>query len=305
MEQEKSESSLMTKEEEGRQELVRARIELSLFAAAAASGYVMARFIEPGHVYLFTLYGLLGAATAMGLIDRGGFHLPRPYLPPLLFSGCAVALIPFLIMTGANRVSPSLAATLVICNALMIPLLARALGRTRLTGQKLIALAAGFGGVVWIGLLEGEFHGATEGVALLLGAAFLIAASTVAVERAVVAIGAVKVSRWTMWIGLPVGVATHALTGHVWYHSAGQAGLGLLFGVMSLAAPVLLFNLGMGRIGSADAASFKLLIPFIALGYSVLLFSATPDPQSALAALLIIAAVALYQRAARKERLDQ
>jgi drug/metabolite transporter (DMT)-like permease len=217
----------------------------------------------------------------------------------IAFNGAGSPLVVFLVLGGARVVTPSLASILVNFNVLVIALLVWILGRKKFSAIQLVALATGFAGIVWISLERGSLGGEAEGVAYLLIGSVLIATVTVAIERPVVDLGAVAVTRWSFWIGFIVSFIAMIITGQVKFHSLEQSGLAIITGGLSLGAPVLLFNLGMSKLGSADAAAFKLLIPFFALTYGFLILGQIPNLSSAIAGVLVIVSVAVYQLSGR------
>lgn len=277
----------------------KARAPLVVFAAMAATGYIMSRFIEPGTTYIFAVHSLISSAIFMIAIDRRrGFAIAKPDRAPIIFAGCGLAVIPFLVLEGSRAVSPSLASILVISNALMIAVMTWALGRNTFNHRQVVALITGFAGVVWISFEQGNVSGRPVGVVYLLVAATLIAMTTVAMERTVQKIGGLAATKRMMMAAVPVGIIILLITDHgVVFHSPTQSALGFLFGLISLGAPVLLFNVGMSMIGAADAANYKLLIPFFALLYGAIVIGETPEPELAVAGLVTVVSVALYQRA--------
>ncbi|MBF0170761.1 MAG: DMT family transporter [Nitrospinae bacterium] len=286
----------------------RARPSLLLFAALAGSSYIASHYIAVDHhPYMIALHGLFASTLLLILIDRDkSFATPRRHWGPLAYCGAGVAATPFLTLYGSQIVSPGLAAVLVISNALMIALLSWLLGRKRFTPVQVVAMAAGFGGVVAVTLAQGNVEGRPEGVAALLLAAALIATMTIVFEPTVRELGAVAATKRNFALSFIVALGVAAGGGLLDFHSAGQSALGLVYGLCSVGAPILLFNVGMRLVGAADAANYKLLIPFFALLYAALGFGELPDPGSTVAAGVVVASVAVYQRASiREERNPQ
>lgn len=274
---------------------------IALVAASAlfASGYIFARGINPeAGTGMFVVQAMFSCAFTMTLFGgarRPGARVTRRALAAVGFNGVGSPVIVYLVMEGSQVVTPSLAAILVISNVLMIAALTWALGRKRFTAAQLGALVTGFGGIIWISLGNGSLGGGGRGVISLLAAAVLIAALTVAIERPIVSIGWAAITRWSFWVAAVFSASVALITGSFGFHSPGQTALALGQGAMALGAPVLMFNMGISRLGSADAAAFKLLIPFFALIYGVVMLGEIPDPGLALAGLVVVGSVAVYQ----------
>jgi drug/metabolite transporter (DMT)-like permease len=279
----------------------RARSILLLFAALAGTSYIASRYMAVDHhPYMVALHGLFAGAVLMTLIDRDrSIATPRRHIGPVLFVGAGVATTPYLVLKGSLLVTPSLAAVLVISNALTIALFSWLLGRKRFTPAQVAALLTGFAGVVAVSWDQGTWGGAPTGVAYLLATSILIAAMTIVYEPTVRELGAVGATKRNFLVSFAVASCVAAGSGLLHFHSVAQSLLGVSFGLFSVTLPILLFNVGMRLIGAADAANFKLLIPLFALLYGVLLLGETPGALSTAAGGVIVASVAFYQRAAR------
>ncbi len=278
--------------------VLKARLHLLAFAACAGTGYIMSRMADLDHgTYSFALHAITASAL-MSIIVSGSLTIKTPScdVAPILYCGFGTAIVPFLILTASKVVSPSLSAAIVISNALMIAVMSWILGRKRFSSGQVISLFAGFIGVLLIGSIRGAMAGELTGVAYLLMAAFLIATMTIALEKTVKTLGALETTRRVFMISFLVGLVIATLTGDLMFYSMEQSVKGLLFGVMGLGAPVLFFNMGMSVVGAADATSFKLLIPFFAFLYAMILLGEIPDTVSALAEILIVVSVAMYNR---------
>lgn len=281
----------------------RARPALILFAALAGSSYVASQMIAlDHHPYLVAVHGLFSGALFLTLIDKDrGFATPRRHWWPLLFCGVGVAATPFLVLFGTRLVSPGLGAVLVISNVLIIAVLSWLLGRKRFTRSQIVSLAIGFAGVIVVSGAQANVEGQPEGVAALLGAALLIGLMTIVYEPTVQELGAIGATKRNFVVSFAIAFAIAGGSGLLSFHSIGQSLLGLGFGLFSVSAPILLFNVGMRLVGAADAANYKLLIPFFALLYAAVGFGKWPDPLSAVAAAVVVGSVAIYQRSAMED----
>ena len=276
-----------------------ARAALIAASALFAIGYPLARAVEsdagvPTFVALSSLFCALAFSAFGRLGARGPAPVPHEKMVMLLCGAVSPGIL-YLILSASRMVTPSLASVIVISNALIVAAAAGALGRKRFTAPQLLALAGGFAGVVWISVERGVWGGKLMGVAELLVSALLIAAITLAVEAPLARLGWAKVSQWTFWSGAVCSMAAVLALGKFTPPAPGQMALAAFMGAASMSVPAALFNMGMSRLGSADAAAFKLLIPFFALVYAAVALGELPSPGSALAGSLVIASVGFYQ----------
>lgn len=273
---------------------------LTLASSMFATGYIIARAVsDEGGTEMFVAQALFAAALFMSLTGRAGRPVRRAHFWPILLNGALTPFIVFLVLEGSKVITPSLAAIIVISNALLIALFSWALGRKRFTPPQVAALLSGFAGVVWISLDRGALGGEFSGMVMLALASVLVAVVTVAVERPAMELGGMVVTRWVFRAAFVSAAAAVAVSGGMRFHSVEQTALAFALGVFSMGLPVLFFNVGMGRIGAADAAPFKLLIPFFALGYGALILDEAPSPSSAAAGLLVMSSLAAYHRFGR------
>jgi drug/metabolite transporter (DMT)-like permease len=96
-------------------------------------------------------------------------------------------------------------------------------------------------------------------------------------------------------VAFATSLAAVTVTGRLRFHSLEQTGIAAFFGAVSIGVPALMYNVAMSRVGSADAAAFKLLIPVFAFIYGVALLGETPNASSLAGGLMVIASVAIYQ----------
>jgi len=271
----------------------------ALFFASAlmASGYILVRAIDPqAGMGMFVTQSMFFSALAVTFFGsrKPAKKITRQDMTAIAFNGVATPVALFLVWEGARVVTPSLASIIVNSNVLMIALLAWALGRKKFTMTQFLALSSGFAGIVWISLERGALGGEAAGVLSLLAGAVIIAAITVTIERAVVAIGPAAVTRWSYWISFVVSLAAMLISGQLKFYSFWQSGLAMVTGGI-MGALALLFYFGMSRLGSADAAAFKLLVPFFALIYGIVLLGLIPNLSSGVAGIMVVASVAVYQ----------
>ncbi|HJM82915.1 MAG TPA: DMT family transporter [Nitrospinota bacterium] len=285
------------------QRRVSAYISLVVSSAMFAIGYIIAHLINPAAgMGMFVCQAMFCSALLFFIfkgnkpIGKLNFYL----VAAIAYNGVSSPIIVYLILTGSRMVSPSLAAILVISNVLMIAAMARLLNRKKFTVIQLASLIAGFIGVTWISLEKGAFSGEGVGASYLLLAAFLIATITIAIEGPIKDRGWAPVTRWSFSISFIVTLVTIYISGNFAFHSPGQSALAIVLGFIALGAPVLLFNRGMGILGSADAAATKLLIPFFSLIYGVVFLNDIPGISSLSAGLIVVGSVGIYQYSASK-----
>ncbi len=273
-------------------------LSLILSSVGAASSYLLARGFDPAAgMGMLVSQALIAGATLLTIAgwNRYSWKVKRSHIAPIMFNGFGAPMILFLVWRGAMVVTPALGAIIVISNAIMIAVITWALGRKQFAITQVAALATGFCGVVWISVERGALGGEGSGIASLIGGAILIALITVAMERPAMEAGALTVTRWSMWIASAVSLVILFATGGAHFYSFSQTGLAIALGIISISMPILLFNIGMSRIGAADAAVFKLLIPFFALLYGAVILKEIPSGNSILAGLVVIVSLAAYQ----------
>lgn len=274
---------------------------LTLFAVLAGSSYVISRLIlADGYAGSIGVSSIGVVFSTLGFIaldrPRSELKLRRVDLVALTFAGLSIFCAPFLILEGSKSVSPSLAAALVVSNAIFIALFARFLGRKRFTPRQVGAITLGFAGVMAVSFDQGLARGDIYGVAVLIAAAISIALTTIIFESSVIRLGALRATKLAFIVASAPTIFVALGFGLVDFTDTRQIALGALFGILGLGGPVVAFNEGMRRLGSADAATFKLLVPFFAFAYGYFFFDETPGVVSAVAAISIVGALALYHR---------
>jgi len=268
-------------------------------SALYGSGYVLARYIDPGAgVGMFVTQSMVFSWLTLALMVPGKLEKrPSPGAwAAMAFNGATGPFIVFLIMLGSQAVTPALSSLIVISNVLFIALFARLLGRKRFSGVQAPALVAGFAGVALISASRGGFYGETWGVAMLLMAAVMIALATISIEKPLMELGWGPVTRWTASIAAVTAVAGQAVLDGIHLHSAQQTALAAVMGVFSLGAPGILYSRGMSRLGSADSAVFKLLIPMFSLIYGAALLGELPDVGSFAAGVVVAVSLVVYHQ---------
>ncbi len=270
---------------------------LLISSAFFASGYPLAKFFDPGSgIGMLITQALFAGAVAITIATwKVSWKIKPRHIAPICFNGLLSPFALFAVWTGAMIVTPALASTIVISNSIMIAAISWAIGRKTFVKLEVIALVTGFCGVVWIGLQRGAFGGEAMGIAFLLSGAVLIATITLTIERAVIEAGGVTVTKWALWTSFVVALTFTWLAGQLKFYSMEQSGLAFFMGAFSIGTSVALFNSGMSKIGAADAAVFKLLIPFFALIYGMVFLGEAPGASSGFGALVVISSVAIYQ----------
>ncbi|MFW2332012.1 MAG: DMT family transporter [Nitrospinota bacterium] len=277
----------------------KAYIALFSFSAFAASSYIMSRLVlVEHHNHVIGWYAVIVAFIFFVVIKRRFFiSLKTVYMPHILFFGMSTTVIPYLILEGSRTVTPSLASSIVVSNALFIALFSRLLGRKKFSYIQMGALIIGFLGVVFVLYDQGSLSGKLYGVLSLLAAAILIAICTVLFEPVVKNLGAAESTRRAFFIAAIIALFLLILVGDYGQLSSPSLIIaGGCFGVFGLAMPVLLFNIGMEFVGATDAATFKMMIPLFALAYGVIIFFELPGLVATFAAAIILIALFIYHR---------
>ncbi len=198
------------------------------------------------------------------------------------------------------------AALLLSTSPVWVLTLAAALGRERFSFAILcgaVTTVAGMTVLVTGG--DQEVGGAGLGDLLVLGAAVSWAAFTVFGRRITKRRGALEVTAWTLWAGLPVIVVAGipdllrvdwgAVSAGIWLATA-------YTGVFGIAIAYLLWSRGVRTIGQSRTAVYQNLVPVIALATAWLWLSETPTAQQLIGAAIILSGVALARGLPRPRR---
>ncbi|WP_419165540.1 DMT family transporter [Candidatus Palauibacter sp.] len=237
----------------------------------------------------------------------------RSALPPRTEWGRVAALglvghvaFQILFVFGIDATLTGNAALLLSTSPVWVLAIASALGRERFSLAILCGAVTALAGMAIL-VMGGnrEVGGAGLGDLLVLGAAVSWAAYTVFGRRMTKRRGALEVTAWTLWAGLPVIVLAGipdllradwgAMPAGIWFGTA-------YTGVFGIALAYLLWSRGVRTIGQSRTAVYQNLVPVIALATAWLWLSETPTGQQLIGAAVILSGVALARGLPRRRR---
>ena len=148
-----------------------------------------------------------------------------------------------------------------------------------------------------------EMGGVRTGDLLVLGAALSWSVYTVFSRRMTKRRGALEMTAWTLWAGLPVimlmGVPQLVRTD--WAAISVGAWLGIVYaGVFAIAIAYLLWYRGVRTIGQSRTSVYQNLVPVVALAAAWLWLAETPTPQQLIGAAVILGGVVVARRSRRR-----
>ncbi|WP_425154664.1 DMT family transporter [Candidatus Palauibacter sp.] len=237
----------------------------------------------------------------------------RPVLPPRTEWKRVVALgmvghVAFqaLFIFGIDATLTGNAALLLSTSPVWVLAIASALGRERFSLAILCGVVTALAGMAIL-VMGGnlEVGGARLGDLLVLGAAMSWAAYTVFGRRMTKRRGALEVTAWTLWAGLPVIVLAGIpdLLRVDWGSIPIGIWLGTAYtGVFGIAVAYLLWSRGVRTIGQSRTAVYQNLVPVIALATAWLWLSEAPTGQQLIGAAVILSGVALARGLPRRRR---
>lgn len=250
---------------------------------------------------------LLGGGIGVLLIARLGrqsLAIPRGYVPQLLaLSATNIIGWNVLIIYGLGLLPSGRAALLAYTMPLWSVLLSVWLLRERLTAGRVAALALGMAGVVVMMSGElGKFGGAPHGVALVLGAAAMWGLGIVLLKRFAVPMPTVSLTGWTMlWGAIPITIAALVFEADTWRPVGLYPALGVLYNVfVAFMFCYWAWNRIVLMVPVAVSSLSSLVTPMVGVGSSMLLLNEALTWRETVAGMLIIGAIALVVRPARR-----
>ena len=256
------------------------------------------------------------AAVAVWALVRGG---RRQLLPPrrdwpavLLLALVGHLAFQLGFIFGLDLTLTGNAALLLSTSPVWVLVISFALGRERLglavVGGVLTTVA---GMAILITGGPEELGAIRIGDLLVLGAAISWGLYTVFGEGLVRRHGALQMTAWTLWAGLPFVVLAGVpdLLRTDWGAVSLKAWLGVVYaGVLAIGVGYLLWYRGVRVIGQSRTAVYQNLVPVIALVSAWLWLAETPTVQQLVGAGVILSGVVVarksphYKRAVRKSR---
>ena len=273
-------------------------LELAALAAIWGASFMFQRVAAPefGAIPLAALRLALGAVVLLPFLWRERIHFPLRLWPTLLLIGAINSAIPFALFAWASQYAP--AGIVAISNSLAVmftALVAFAFYGERVGGRHLVALVAGFAGVVI--LASAKVAGASTGLAVFAGtfAAFLYGVGVNLVKRKLADLPPIALAAATLGCAalvlLPFAIARWPDTPVSGWSWASAVALGV---VCSGIAYALYYRL-IQRVGGNRAVTVTYLVPLFAVLWAWLLLGETPTWRMALAGALILGSVALAQ----------
>lgn len=244
------------------------------------------------------------AALAVGFLVRG---IGRRLLPPRKDWGIVLLLgivghVTFQMgfILGLDRTLTGNAALLLSTSPVWVLVISFAMGRERLNPAILGGVFATLAGMVI--LITGgaqELGTARAGDLFVLGAAVSWGAYTVFGRRMVRRRGALQMTAWTLWAGMPFVVLAGVpdLVRTDWSSVSLQAWAGVVYaGVFAIGIAYLLWYRGVRRIGQTRTAVYQNLVPVIALISAWLWLAETPTTQQLVGAGVILSGIVVARR---------
>ncbi len=250
------------------------------------------------------------AAAAVWVLMRGTRRRllpPRKDWPAVLLLG-VVGHVTFQMgfMFGLDRTLTGNAALLLSTSPVWVLVISFAMGRERYNPAVLAGVLATLVGMVILITGGGQQMGAARlGDLLVLGAALSWGAYTVFGRRMVRRRGALQMTAWTLWAGLPfiVGAGIPDLVRMDWGAVSLTTWLGVVYaGVFAIGIAYLLWYQGVKTIGQNRTSVYQNLVPVIALISAWLWLSETPTAQQLLGAVVILAGVVVARRSPKRAR---
>jgi drug/metabolite transporter (DMT)-like permease len=254
---------------------------------------------------LLSIRFLLAAAVFWALLLAGGGArqlraLPRRDIAAgLALGACGYSLQAGCYFSALQRIHASLLSLLLYTFPAIVAAAAVALGRERMNGRRLTALALAFGGLALV--VAGAGAGALDplGVGLGLGAAFVYS-TYILVSDGIVGRIEPRVLAALVCTGAAASLTVgSALLGDLRPGELALGGWGWLacLAVVSTVTPIVLFFAGLKRVGPTTASILATVEPLVTVLLAFLVFGETLGPVQLVGGALVLAAVlALHAR---------
>ncbi|MDE2678987.1 MAG: EamA family transporter [Gemmatimonadota bacterium] len=205
---------------------------------------------------------------------------------------------------GLDWTATGNAALLLSTSPVWVLVISFAMGRERFNLRVFLGVLGTLAGMAI--LISGghqELGAARIGDLLVLGAAVSWGAYTVLGRRLTKRRGALQMTAWTLWAGLPfiVLAGVPGLVRTDWSAVSLQAWLGVVYaGVFAIGLAYLLWYRGVRVIGQNRTSVYQNLVPVVALLSAWLWLSETPTPQQVIGACVILCGVVVARRSRRR-----
>lgn len=275
-------------------------LELCVLGAIWGASFMFMRVAAPefGATPLVAIRLGLGALILLPFlwIERRAF--PRQLWPRLALIGAINSAIPFTLFAWAAQRAPAGVGAITNSMAVLFTaLVAFLFYGERIGGRRVVALVAGFAGVIV--LASGKVGGASIGLPVAAGtfAAFLYGIGGNLVKRHLAGLPATAVAAATLscatLLSAPFAIAQwpqHAISAKSW------VAVGLL-GVLCTGIAFVMYYRLIARIGASRAATTTYLVPLFGVGWAWLLLDEPLTVAMGIAGALILGSVVLSQRA--------
>ena len=291
-------------------------VDLGLFLTAVIWGInfsVVKHVLDHFEPLAFNALRFPFAALAIFVLLRA---TGRPSLPPrgewvgvVGLSLVGHVAFQILFIYGIDATLTGNAALLLSTSPVWVVAIGSALGRERFSLGTLCGVVTTLAGMAILVTGGGdEVGGAGLGDLLVLGGALSWAAYTVFGRGMTERRGALEVTAWTLWAGLPVLVAAGIpeLARTDWSTVPVTAWFATAYtGVFGIALAYLLWSRGVRTIGQSRTAVYQNLVPVIALLTAWLWLAETPTAQQLAGAAVILSGVALARGIRPRRRVSE
>ena len=274
-------------------------LELCVLGAIWGASFMFMRVAAPefGATPLVAIRLGLGALILLPFlwIERRAF--PRQLWPRLALIGAINSAIPFTLFAWAAQRAPAGVGAITNSMAVLFTaLVAFLFYGERIGGRRVVALIAGFAGVIV--LASGKVGGASIGLPVAAGtfAAFLYGIGGNLVKRHLAGLPATAVAAATLscaaLLSAPFAITQwpqHAISAKSWAAVA-------LLGVLCTGIAFVMYYRLIARIGASRAATTTYLVPLFGVGWAWLLLDEPLTVAMGIAGALILGSVVLSQR---------
>ena len=274
-------------------------LELCVLGAIWGASFMFMRVAAPefGATPLVAIRLGLGALILLPFlwIERRAF--PRQLWPRLALIGAINSAIPFTLFAWAAQRAPAGVGAITNSMAVLFTaLVAFLFYGERIGGRRVVALVAGFAGVIV--LASGKVAGASIGLPVAAGtfAAFLYGIGGNLVKRHLAGLPATAVAAATLscatLLSAPFAIAQwpqHAVSAKSWVAVT-------LLGVLCTGIAFVMYYRLIARIGASRAATTTYLVPLFGVGWAWLLLDEPLTVAMGIAGALILGSVVLSQR---------
>ena len=283
-------------------------VELLTLAALWGASFLFMRMgaSEFGPVALAATRGAGALVLLLPLLAlHRQFAALRTHWRPIFVLGITNSALPFLLYSyAALSINAGLSAIFNAASPLFAAVIAALWLKDRLTPPRILGLAIGFAGVVWLAWDKASFRPGGSGWAVLacVAATFLYGFSANYTKRMLTGVPAMAVAAGSQWVAALVLAVPAAIywpatppSASAWWAA------GLLAVVCTGAAYVLYFRL-IANVGPANAITVTFLIPVFAVAWGWLLLDEALTPAMAVGCAVIVLGTGLVTGVIRAPR---